>query len=111
MNARKGNITVEPYTRSVRTVQREGRKSLNFPSTLFGIQYHGQPAAAHDTRCRSETDRRVHPRLKANPAMVQRFATSWSISTISITSPSQSACTDQVGTGSSNQDETGTSAY
>lgn len=35
MNARKGNITVEPYTRSVRTVQREGRKSLNFPSTLF----------------------------------------------------------------------------
>ena len=34
MNARKGNITVEPYTRSVRTVQREGRKSLNFPSTL-----------------------------------------------------------------------------
>lgn len=35
MNARKGNITVEPYTRSVRTVQREGRKSLNFPSTLL----------------------------------------------------------------------------
>lgn len=35
MNARKGNITVEPYTRSVRTVQREGRKSLNFSSTLF----------------------------------------------------------------------------
>ena len=35
MNARKGNITVEPYTRPVRTVQREGRKSLNFPSTLF----------------------------------------------------------------------------
>lgn len=38
MNARKGNITVEPYTRSVRTVQREGRKSLNFPSTLFFSQ-------------------------------------------------------------------------
>lgn len=37
MNARKGNITVEPYTRSVRTVQREGRKSLNFPSTLLSI--------------------------------------------------------------------------
>lgn len=34
MNARKGNITVEPYTRSVRTVQWEGREIYS-PSTLF----------------------------------------------------------------------------
>lgn len=44
MNARKGNITVEPYTRSVRTVQREGRKSLNFPSTLFSCRPFSKPS-------------------------------------------------------------------
>ena len=50
---------------------RHGRCGNTDRAFCFGIQYHGQPVAVHDTRCRSGTGRRVHPSLHARTRLEQ----------------------------------------